>query len=415
MESTLERNKDKLKIATVFLTGFLVSLIICFLVFPKIQNSFNVNLDPDAYGSLGLNLWRGFGFSFEPVRDPTIYRGPLYPAFLALALVLTSGWFPQGIWIAQTLLYSLTCVLIYLTGKKLLKGNLAFIVGLGCALYPVHFWYVPRLWNEILVMFLLSGLFYSTILFVERNSHKRAISIGILIGLACLAKATFLPLIVGLPIVLFVINSQKKISFSVTMMLSALLLVAPWTIRNYALVKQIVPVHTGTGFNMKMGNVFAQNITKSPLSYSQIWSDNIYRIKDLTRDISGSRAERDLKSDKIYLNSALEDIHKEPSLIIKKFFVSGLMFWYIGESPSKTIILSIIKIPLLIVAFFGICKAIRLREQRSLPIIAIIIIYWISHLPFAPPGRLSAPIMPMMSVFAMIILQHLGISGKKFK
>ena len=90
-------------ILTVLLTGLTASLIFCFIVYPRIQTSYHAVLDSDDYAKIGISIWEGHGFSFNPETGPTVYRGPLYPGFIAFILFLTSGWYPGGIWIAQSL------------------------------------------------------------------------------------------------------------------------------------------------------------------------------------------------------------------------------------------------------------------------------------------------------------------------
>lgn len=384
----------------IMVTGLTVALLFCFVIYPRIQNSYHVVLDPDGYGRLGINLWRGYGLSYNPEVGPTVYRGPLYPGFIALVLLLSSGWYPGGIWLAQSLLYGLTCLFIYLITKRCWNRSTALLAGFGCAFYPVLFWNMPRMLNETLLMFLVTCLIYVSVIVIEKSTIPKAVGIGILLGLLCLGKATFLPLIVVLPLCFFILLPRIKLTIILPIAFVAVLLIAPWTVRNYLLTGKVVPVHTGACKGLKLGNVFARDFLINPFSYNEIWRRNISQVRSLTKGIRYTRSLGNIQKEDI-CTSALADIRSDPSLLVRKILVAGSMFWYIGENRAKTLILLILKVPILILALFGIYRSIHCKEIRLWPAIVVILTYYVSHLPFAPPGRLSTPIMPIVFAFAM--------------
>lgn len=385
----------------ILVTGLIVALMFCFIIYPRIQKLYHVVLDPDGYGKIGINLWQGYGFSFSPDDGPTVFRGPLYPAFIALFLFLTSGWYPGGIWVAQSFLHGFTCFFVYLIAKRFWNRTTALLAGFSCALYPMLFWYTPRIWSETLVIFLVIYLIYLCVRIIEKVTVPKAIGIGILLGLLCLVKATFLPLIVILPLCFFILTPRIKLASILLIAFVAVLLIIPWTIRNYMLVRKVIPVHTGAGFNLKMGNAYARDFFVNPFSYEEIWQKNIGQIAFLTEGITSPRPLRDIQEENIYMTSALSELRSDPSLLLRKILVNGLTFWYLGENRVKTLVILLLRIPIFILFFIGIYLSIKCKEIKLWPVIVVILTYWVCHLPFVANARLSAPIMSIVLTFAI--------------
>lgn len=221
----------------IIVIGIKVSLFFSFFIYPMIQEPYHVVLDPDEYGIIGINVFHGYGFSRDKI-NPTIYRGPLYPLFIAAMLTLSGGWYPGSIWVAQSVLQGLTCFFVYLMAMKCFNRKIAFLSGFGCCFYPILFWYTPRLWNEPLLTFLFTLLMYILIMFIEKSTIIKAISI---LGLLSLTKATFLPLIIILPVSFAILFRLQKRTFINLLLipLTAILTIMPWTIRNYLLTKNV--------------------------------------------------------------------------------------------------------------------------------------------------------------------------------
>jgi hypothetical protein len=99
------------------LVGFLAGALYSFLLFSSVSKTYEAVLDPDSYGLLGRNIYAGKGLTFRPEDGPTVFRGPLYPGFIALSLFLAGGWYPGGVWLMQSLLHGLTALLVFLLAQ----------------------------------------------------------------------------------------------------------------------------------------------------------------------------------------------------------------------------------------------------------------------------------------------------------
>lgn len=382
---------------TVFSIAFFLSSFFCFLYHFSISNSFHAVLDPDSYGLLGINLYKGYGLSFNKDFGPTVYRGPLYPFFIALFLLLSNGSYPYSVWLGQALIHSFTSLFSFLITETIWNKRIAILAGISVASYPLLIWYVPRLWNETILTFLFTLLIYLSI--TNNKEIIKSIGISIIIASLSLTKATFLPLIFFTPLFLFKDYRNKRVTLIIPFL--ATLIIFPWTLRNYYLTNHIIPVHTGAGFNLIMGNKYAKTFFEKPfLSYNLIWDDKSNEIKAIAGEIKDKGATREIKEDFLFLELGINEITNSPFLIFKKIFVAGVFFWISGETLIKTLIIIILKIPVMIMAIFGGFFAIKLKYRKIYFAIWLIIIYWFLHLPFIPPARLSTPIMPIMIILA---------------
>lgn len=388
-------------LSSIFLAGFIFAILFCFVLYPRFQTSYAVELDPDGYGLLGYNLSKGRGLTFDPGQGPTVYRGPFYPAFIAFVLSLTSGWFPGGVWLGQSVLFGLTCVFIFLLARKLWNKSVALIAAYLCAVYPILLWMVPRMWNEILLSFLLVTLIYFNISLIKEPSKGKAVAMGVLLGCLTLTKAVYFPLVLILPLLLLWLLSRKIIAEAALVVLTALLCIMPWSIRNYSLSGKFIPVHVGLGGNLKRGNLVVREFWKNPLSYSFLFKDTQKEMDVFKLDEEGNRLRKDLSSEKLMLGSALNDIRDNPFLLVEKAVAAGAMFWYIGDTEPKTIVLLLLRLPVIVLFILAAYKNLRIDRKLHAPTVAVVLTLWILHMPFAPNARMSIPVMAILLMYSV--------------
>ncbi len=173
---------------------------------------------------------------------------PLYPLFLAAVTRL----FGEGYFIlyaAQAVLSTLTCLLIYLASREAFDKRAGLAALLVSAAYIDSVWYSAVLMAETLGLLLLTGAVY---LLLKREGRLLA---GLVFGLACLTKGVYL---ITLPAVFAweaarhglkkgAVNSLKFGAVS-------LLLILPWTIRNYRAHKAFVLLEPHIGMSMFLGH-----------------------------------------------------------------------------------------------------------------------------------------------------------------
>ncbi len=193
--------------------------------------------DAADYQRLAIALRQGVGF-VSPSGEPTAFRPPLYPFYLAvlgptnLHLLALAG----------AALGALSCCLAVLLGRAFGLTELQSWLGGGLlAIDPVHQVMGSRLLSETLFQpLLLAGI----LLAVSRPALTWAGSAGAIMGLGLLTRAAALP--AALFLAFWIGFRQVNRVRAVSMYLFALgLAVSPWLIRNW--VSLGAPVMTTQG------------------------------------------------------------------------------------------------------------------------------------------------------------------------
>jgi 4-amino-4-deoxy-L-arabinose transferase-like glycosyltransferase len=418
----------------VALAGLVVSVTFSFVVYPIITDPYHVVLDPDHYGALGFGLWQYGALSYFPDDQPTLNRGPIYPLLIAFLLTATDGWWPYSIQVAQSALFGLTCFMVFWMSKNLWNNKVALLTSALCTLHPFLIWYTSRIWIETLATFLFTALIASLLFLSLKPTSLRSVMVGLILGIAALCKSTFLPFIVIVPLLLGCLKERivgwRSISY---IFLTGLILVLPWSIRNYSLANEIVPVHLLAGYNFQRGDSFVENYTKSPFSYLDLWDLGTEKIYSLVLDISQQpehsqseslsdierigaldprflpqlpRPEREILSDSIFLRQSIARYVENPGFFVRKLILNAWMFWTLGETKQKTVVISLFQIPLLALFIFSSSRMLKQKGIRTVQgiHISLILLYYLFHLPIFAFARLSVVLIPAMLTYALGIL-----------
>lgn len=193
--------------------------------------------------SLAAGNWLGRG------QGP-FWQPPLYPYFLgAIKLV-----FPESFYyasrLAQALIGSLTCALLYWVGRRLFGGGVGCIGGLMAAAYGPLIYFDARLLPVTLATFFTLVSLWLLMQAVARPRRSVFIAAGFALGLASLTAAILASLIPGVAIWLFYKLRKQVAPF----VLGAVLAIAPVTLRNYTIGGDLVPISYNGGVNFYLGN-----------------------------------------------------------------------------------------------------------------------------------------------------------------
>lgn len=240
-----------------FISGkslLIISLLIAILCRVFWMSFFNPEIVSDArwYMEKGCSLAHGAGYIDNGL--PTANYPPAYPAFLSLLFRIT-GCNILTPRIANLILYFFIICLFYLIVLKLTKDErLAGFSSLILSWYPNHIAYVNLIFNETFFLFLFLTAIFLLLKGLEDN-RKWILLSGIFWGLAVLTRPAvfFVPFFL---IFLFSRNEKFRLSLlrsGIILIIIALILM-PWTIRNYRIFNQIIPVSTNGGFALLIGN-----------------------------------------------------------------------------------------------------------------------------------------------------------------
>jgi len=179
------------------------------------------DVDGIEYFRLAVNLADGKGLSLsidEPFL-PAAFRGPVYPAVLALFIKLFGTY--KYIFVFQAILNTLTIFIIYKIIRRLAPNANPAITIFCLLLFSLQLiYYAPSLSTEVVNAFLCVTAFYLLL-------RKDIFYAGLIFGLAVLCRPENLFILLMVAIYLW------KPRQTLTLIAGALLLVAPWMVRNY--------------------------------------------------------------------------------------------------------------------------------------------------------------------------------------
>jgi 4-amino-4-deoxy-L-arabinose transferase-like glycosyltransferase len=201
-------------------------------------------LETDAidYDTIAWNLAQGNGYTNQ-AGEPTAFRPPVYPLFLAGVYYVAGHNLDWVRWI-QALLGAGICVLVCLTARRLYDDGSAKLAGLFCALYPPLIIPTSEILTEVLFM-LWQGL--TVYWMISKSGPGWRFASGLVLGMTLMTRSIlvfFLPFLVGW----FMLVRERRAFVSTIAVLGGVLLVAlPWTVRNYSHFGAVVPLTTHGG------------------------------------------------------------------------------------------------------------------------------------------------------------------------
>ncbi|MEO0185553.1 MAG: glycosyltransferase family 39 protein [candidate division WOR-3 bacterium] len=345
----------------------------------------NFYYPPDyEYGEIARNIVTGKGFSRTIVADtnpaPTSSHAPFYPYFLSLFYRAGNKPFIYFlVQLLQAIFSTLTIYIIYKTSQILFNSSVAHITEWLVALYPPLIYYCTKLVPTTIFLFFLCLSIY---LIMKNENFFQSLLSGIFLGIAILCDPVALVIYPAI-FVWFLIS--KKINFvRMTLILFvSIIILIPWTIRNYRIHKTLVPITTQFGVNLWIGN----NANATGTDFYEIKSvetqDYILVTQTLPSTVQDSLNRlSEINRAKFFLYQAFDFMvnnpHKFIVLLVKK------CYYYLWFPPATIyastdlqkyrILLYISYIPILVLGIAGILLSIRGKKPVLLILLCMMLI-----------------------------------------
>ena len=215
-----------------------------------------------AFGRIGRSLASGQGFG-SPLANtgPSALLPPVYPYILAAIFKLFGIYTKSSIIAALVLngiISSATCVPVYFLARKSFGDRVAKWAGWGWALSPYGIYYgADWAWSTCLITLLLCCLFLWA---WELEASTRVVSwlgFGIVSGFTVLTEPSILsvaPLLAAFTCYRRHRSGRPWLVPATVTVLAVLAVVAPWGVRNYRIFHQFIPVRSGLGLELYIGN-----------------------------------------------------------------------------------------------------------------------------------------------------------------
>jgi len=201
--------------------------------------------DPEDYDRYAWNVAQGNGYTNG---ESLTRRPPLFPLLLA-AVYRVAGHRPDAARALQVVLGIGLCAVTYLLAARLYGPVAARLAGLAAAGYPYFVYYSGYLMTETLAALLFAWLGYLWLGWDRRSGGASFFAGGLVAGLATLARPVFLFLsLLVLPWSIAAGTSWRRgVAATLLFALGQVLVVAPWTLRNYAVTGKLIPVQSDGG------------------------------------------------------------------------------------------------------------------------------------------------------------------------
>ena len=227
---------------------------VCVSIWPPLSIQPNF----ESYDGLGWNLAQGAGFIFavDGIASPYYFRTPGYPLFLAGLYAMFGHW-PPAVCAAQVVLHGLSVVLIFLLTRACLDRRVAALSACLAAVYPVFLMYIPTVLPEVLSVFLVALSLWLILAYTRRERGWLLLVAGAVMGCSALVR----PAMALLPVFCFAGAclakrvGRRPVRLFLLLHLGVVVVMAPWVVRNYALMGRFLPLSTEAPLQFWLGTL----------------------------------------------------------------------------------------------------------------------------------------------------------------
>lgn len=362
--------------------------------------------DEVAYGSMALNLVHGDGI-VDWKGNRAMYNVG-YPLFVLAPVFAVFGTDILVVRLVNAFLGGLGVALCYLVAKEAGAGRtgrllaaVIWTVYLPASVFPVY------LLKENLMTPLMLGVIWCALRLENWGSHVMAVACGVLFGLLALTGSAGLCLAapVGLALVFSSTTLGRKSSHAGLILASAVLVAAPWVVRNMQVLGAPV-LNTNAGFNLYLGN----NPAATGMFVSIAQTPRGATWNELRKDVGEVRASETLGKE------AVGWIKEHPTAFLALALRKAAYFWtppfHEGEAQTSKIELVVralwaIQYLVILAAAVGTLFIASTRNRRIAILWFALASYTAVHMLFYVIFRYRLPIMPFVGVLAAATVERL--------
>lgn len=310
------------------------------------------------------------------VPHATAWKAPLYPAWVGALYAVLGEHHVRVELVQSVVLAPLTVGLAWWLGRRLLGPRGGMAVALVAAVYPALWQWNGLLYSETLAIPLT--LLLLTVVVDREPTGRRAAAAGALLGVNLLVRPSAIALLAGVVVAWVVTTGWRRgAALSALTLLVAVLVVAPWTIRNAVVLDGFLPVSLQDAAAYGTFNDDAANDPKAPYAWRAV-PRSVLGVYDRRHPVP------DLTFRARLQQLAFDYVKQHPASVSKAFFWNGLTrTWDIrrpshilaepkfdGRSRAVTAVGMAMWWVLLPLALLGLW---RLRRRRALvwPVLAI--------------------------------------------
>ena len=363
-----------------------------------------------AFGLIARSIVSGHGFGspFAPTGASALLP-PVYSYLLAGIFKIFGIETKASVLAALSLnsvFSALTCIPVFLLARRAFGERVATWAGWGWAFSPYGIYYgADWAWSTCLVTLELAWLFLLAWRLEDSSRTRDWILFGSLGGLAALTEPVTLSVVplLGLWTLYrrFRTNAPWKIPM-IAAALAALAVMSPWLMRNYQLFHRFIPVRSGFGLELYIGNN----------GYSQRWVNSALHPNHSDAELS----EYERVGEIAYMNHKLQQakayIRAHPAWFVwmtgRRIIYMWTGYWsfdraYLKDEPLDPPNI-FLETTMTILALLGLRKVFRLDQAMGARFAIVLfffpLTYYISH----PETYYFRPVDPLIVVLAAVFV-----------
>lgn len=411
---------------------FALALLVRIIYNLTVGRNYTPTFDAALYNILGrLLVDHGCFCLYDHYQS--LGRPPLWPFILAAIYTLAGKEELYGR-LFYCFLGSGTCTIIYFFSRDLFGRKIALFSGILAAIYPCLFIYDGWLYTESLYTFCLTACIYVlyrlqlqyTPFSKKPPGEKRGLSsvwrvlvhhrwsvlCGLLIGLAALARPngiflSGLVVIWAILVILAKIQTWKPVLIDTVLITCiALILILPWSYRNYQVSHSFVLVSTGMG--EVLTGAYNNAVLEGGLSISGTWRPS---SGSLNHDAYNYSSRDDAADTARALNWIRAHFSTLPYLLGLHFVNMWIPYTYshglaFEESPGSSIyyimivMIYILATPVILFAFAELFLTWKRYKRQLLPVYLLLALVILQNVLFYSDMRFRAPIEPVLLLLA---------------
>jgi 4-amino-4-deoxy-L-arabinose transferase-like glycosyltransferase len=377
------------------------------VVLPGIQ-------DQVSYDALARSLLDGKGYSFTktwypftPANTPTAHWSFIYPLYLAGVYAVT-GYHPLAARLLQAAVGgALICFLVYLIGRRV-ADELTGLVGAALsAIYGYFIYYSAALMTETFSIVLILVSIYLALEVKEKPTPVRWAMLGLALGAAALLRQTVLLFVPFL--LLWLLWELRKGGirwwYVVLPIVTTVLMIAPWTVRNYLVYHQFLLLNSNAGYALYASN--------NP-NMGTDWRNELV-VVPVPKELAG---QNEAQLDRALTRKGLENILADPKrdlLLDLNKTLEYFRFWPSGDSSLMSNLNRVLSFGLYM-PFMLVGLGLSFSRWRNFaPLYLFIVIHTGVHLLTWPSPRYRLPVDAVSMIFAGLALIELARQLKAWR
>jgi tetratricopeptide (TPR) repeat protein len=352
------------------------------------------------------------------IGSSIFFRAPLYPYFLALVYkIFGHGYFiPRLI---QHVVGSFSCILVYLLARKIYNRTTAIIASLIASTYGILIYFESELLLDSFLVFFDALLILYLLNTRDNPKRYRWLIGGMILGLSAITRPNILFCIPFIWIWIYLsfkgrVRMKTLLGYGAIFLLGIILLVAPVTLRNYIVGKDLVLIASQGGINFYLGNNPRAD-GMSAIFYGADWQ---YRDFQFTAQKETGKTLKPSEISNFYYKKGVNFILGQPAKSLKLLLKKLYIFWNKFEVSNNQDIYffrrysSLIRIlplgfwiigPL---ALTGILISFREKRRIFLPFI-FVISYMATAVLFFVTARFRLPVLTFLIIFSAFAIYWL--------